>query len=225
MFLLFTGSVGKTKRELNAEKARLGREKRKGSSVATPEGKRPKVVVRRREPPSKPGESSKTASPAKTKVPSGASEQEPISAIPISVAPPVGTPTSEPKASEAATSEKAPVEDKGKGKLDEPEPMQVNFTLPAGFLADGELERRKLFPHLSKYLLPTFENRYGTATVDDTGSFVCGLTFLVSFYFFCFSRRLFIFCSSHFLLFDRRSRPPYLSMRGWRRSVPLSPRP
>ncbi|KAI3746657.1 hypothetical protein L6452_09096 [Arctium lappa] len=56
--------------------------------------------------------------------------------------------------------------DKGKGPADI---HTVNFTLPSDFMSDDVLDRARIFPHLLKFLLPNFKEKFKTMKIDDTG--------------------------------------------------------
>ncbi|KAI3692667.1 hypothetical protein L6452_32488 [Arctium lappa] len=129
-----------------------------------------------REPSSRGGDASSVSSHEKTKI------GNPVPAVPISIAPPtvdhpevsnVEQPPLE-KATQASGS--VPTSDKGKRPTDV---QTVNFTLPLDFMADDVLDRARIFTHLGKYLLPHFKGKFKEMTIDDVGSHVSGLAFMV----------------------------------------------
>ncbi|KAI3715635.1 hypothetical protein L6452_22621 [Arctium lappa] len=73
---------------------------------------------------------------------------------------------------------------KDKGKYSQvevgPNQMPVNFSLPGDFMSFDNLSREVLFPRLGKFLMPTFHDRYKDVSVDDLGSHVTGLSYMVS---------------------------------------------
>ncbi|KAI3678265.1 hypothetical protein L6452_37552 [Arctium lappa] len=85
--------------------------------------------------------------------------------------------------------EKPPSSSKGEGKNKEKVgEMTFKATLPADFMVNDVLERDVIFPHLAKFLLPTFYDRYKESRVEDTGAHVAGLSFMViMFYLFSLS--------------------------------------
>ncbi|KAI3667942.1 hypothetical protein L6452_43013 [Arctium lappa] len=66
-------------------------------------------------------------------------------------------------------------EEKNKEKVGE---TTFKVTLPSDFMANDVLERDVIFPHLGKFLLPTFYDRYKESRVEDTGAHAAGLSFM-----------------------------------------------
>ncbi|KAI3729502.1 hypothetical protein L6452_18162 [Arctium lappa] len=66
-------------------------------------------------------------------------------------------------------------EGKNKEKVGE---MTFKATLPADFMVNDVLERDVIFPHLEKFLLSTFYDRYKDSQVEDTGAHAAGLSFM-----------------------------------------------
>ncbi|KAI3758460.1 hypothetical protein L6452_06023 [Arctium lappa] len=66
-------------------------------------------------------------------------------------------------------------EEKNKEKVGE---TIFKVTLPSDFMVNDVLERDVIFPHLGKFLLPTFRDRYNDSRVEDTGAHVAGLSFM-----------------------------------------------
>lgn len=164
------------KRAAQLELARKGRDKRKAVATAGSMPKRTRMSTTK-ESSSKSGDSSKIASPGKEKTSTDVINAEPVSsAPPASTAvptPPVVTSVTDAPFTTTSTPKSA---DKGKKK--EEEVMTVNFTLPSDFMADDVLDRTKLFPHLGKFHLPPFQERFKDASVDDMGSHAAGLSFM-----------------------------------------------
>ncbi|KAI3665596.1 hypothetical protein L6452_44223 [Arctium lappa] len=90
----------------------------------------------------------------------------------------------------AAPSSSSKSEEKNKEKVGE---MIFKATLPADFMANDVLERDVIFPHLAKFLLPTFYDRYKEYRVEDTGAHADGLSFMVSFTYSPFSLLVFYY--------------------------------
>ncbi|KAI3749051.1 hypothetical protein L6452_12597 [Arctium lappa] len=75
--------------------------------------------------------------------------------------------------------EKPPSSSKSEGKNKEKVgEMTFKATLPADFMVNDVLERDVIFPHLAKFLLPTFYDRYKDSRVEDTGAHAAGLSFM-----------------------------------------------
>ncbi|KAI3757976.1 hypothetical protein L6452_05522 [Arctium lappa] len=66
-------------------------------------------------------------------------------------------------------------EEKNKEKVGE---TTFKVTLSSDFMANDVLERDVIFPHLGKFLLPTFYDRYKESRVEDTGAHAAGLSFM-----------------------------------------------
>ncbi|KAI3771956.1 hypothetical protein L6452_03128 [Arctium lappa] len=66
-------------------------------------------------------------------------------------------------------------EERNKEKVGE---TTFKVTLPSDFMANDVLERDVIFPHLGKFLLPTFYDRYKESRVEDTGAHAAGLSFM-----------------------------------------------
>ncbi|KAI3706842.1 hypothetical protein L6452_24855 [Arctium lappa] len=66
-------------------------------------------------------------------------------------------------------------EEKNKEKVGE---TTFKVTLASDFMANDVLERDVIFPHLGKFLLPTFYDRYKESRVKDTGAHAAGLSFM-----------------------------------------------
>ncbi|KAI3669843.1 hypothetical protein L6452_41277 [Arctium lappa] len=75
--------------------------------------------------------------------------------------------------------EKPSSSSKGQGKNKEKVgEMTFKATLPADFMVNDVLERDVIFPHLAKFLLPTFYDRYKDSRVEDTGAHAAGISFM-----------------------------------------------
>ncbi|KAI3701926.1 hypothetical protein L6452_27416 [Arctium lappa] len=163
------------RREREREEEEEMTEKRKGlSTTGSSVPNRTRMTVLR-EPSSKGSDASSIATPEK------ANMGNPIPAVPISVAPPMVNPlevsnVDQPPLEHATqASGFVPTSNKGKG----PANIQtVNFTLPSDFMADDVLDQARIFPHLGKYLLPHFKEKFKAMTIDDVGSNVSGLAFM-----------------------------------------------
>ena len=49
-------------------------------------------------------------------------------------------------------------------------------------MIDDTVDKSKIFPHLGKYLLPSQQERFKDALIEDIDASAPGLSFLVSFY-------------------------------------------
>ncbi|KAI3772643.1 hypothetical protein L6452_03833 [Arctium lappa] len=74
-----------------------------------------------------------------------------------------------------APSSSSKSEEKNKEKVGE---TTFKVTLPSDFMVNDVLERDVIFPHLGKFLLPIFYNRYKESQVEDTGAHAAGLSFM-----------------------------------------------
>ncbi|KAI3771508.1 hypothetical protein L6452_02673 [Arctium lappa] len=164
--------------EVEEERVEEREEEREVEMAGSGLPKRPRMMIPR-EPSSRGGGSSSIASPEKAKM------DDPIPAVPIKFVPPVTESPKEPNV-ERTTSEEVqetgasgsnpPSSDKGK----EPADVQmVNSTCPSDFMADDVLDRARIFPYLSKYLLLWFKDKFKMMRIDDVGSHFSGLSFMM----------------------------------------------
>ncbi|KAI3770141.1 hypothetical protein L6452_01263 [Arctium lappa] len=175
------GSPAKTspvadQRSAQLELARKGKENKKGlSTTGSSVPKRTRMAVPR-EPSSKGGDALSVATQEKAKV------GDAIPEVPISVAPPMQEkygverrPPENVQATEASGSNPLTT-DEGKGPA---EVQTVNFTLSSDFTEDDILDSSRIFPHLGKYNLPVFKEKFKAMTIDNVGSNISGLDFLL----------------------------------------------
>ena len=58
--------------------------------------------------------------------------------------------------------------------------LTVTFRIPSKFMIDDTVDKSTIFLHLGKYLLPSQQERFKNASIEDTDASAAGLSFLVS---------------------------------------------
>ena len=109
--------------------------------------------------------------------PTGSERKTPVDVVhakPLSFASAEGTPD------KMKAPETAPKQDKGKKPVEELNRTTMKISLATDFMSADTIDKSEVFPTLAQFMLPSQQNRFQQAEVEDLDASVGGLSFMVS---------------------------------------------